>query len=293
MNDELKNKKIGLALGGGFIRALSHIGVIEVLQNYKIPIDIVSGCSSGAVVAACYSAGELDNLKKRFLNASKRDFIKVIFEPTIPRQGLLKGDKVRDFFNEFLKGRTFDQLDKKLLLAATDLKNRCQVIITQGEVATAARACVTVPGFFVPIKDGQRILVDGGNFNLIPSLPLYQAGADYVIAVDTTQPPNVITRTLAFLKSKFKRNIEAVGEGYCSKEELKNFNIFDLIYRAVHLSTDSISSFYHYNYKYDVLIKPQVLEIGRTDIKKIKECIQAGRQAAELAIPKIKKDLGV
>ena len=97
-------KRIGLAIGGGFIRSAAAIGVLEVLEENKIPIHLLSGCSAGSGIAAAYTAGNLSALKKRLLEPA-REYWKIIFEPTMPRQGLLKGQRTRKFFQEFVGER--------------------------------------------------------------------------------------------------------------------------------------------------------------------------------------------
>ena len=84
----------------------------------NIPIDILAGCSAGSVVAGAYATGTMQNLKKRLLEGSRKDYFDVMFEPGIPKEGFLKGDRNKIFFEEFVGKKTFDQLDKKLIIAA-------------------------------------------------------------------------------------------------------------------------------------------------------------------------------
>ena len=115
------HKIVGLALSGGFIRTTACIGAIEVLEENGIPIDIISGCSSGSAVAAAYAAGTMPQLKKRLIEGRRRDYFKVIIEPTIPRDGFLKGERNRKFFEEFVGDKNFSDLNKKTILMATFL----------------------------------------------------------------------------------------------------------------------------------------------------------------------------
>ncbi|MBN1779218.1 MAG: patatin-like phospholipase family protein [Candidatus Buchananbacteria bacterium] len=284
------NKKIGLALGGGFIRGTAQIGVIEVLEENNIPIDLVAGCSSGSAVAGAYAAGTLPHLKKRLLEGSRKDYFDVIFEPAIPREGFLKGERNKKFFEEFVGNKTFDQLDKKLIIAATNLSTMQQVWLDSGEVSFAIRAATAVPGVFTPMKRDGQILVDGGNFNLIPSEALYENGAEYVIAVDVSQPPNIYTRTLSNIKKLKKRQTLINLDKYLPKT---NLHLFSLIARAVHLSSSQIHKFYHDGYKYDYLIHPELIGVKRWSVKMVDYCIKQGRKATLEALLDIKKDLGL
>jgi len=289
MDNDLKQKKVGLALSGGFIRAAAQIGVIEVLQENNIPIDIVSGCSSGAAIAACYANNTLDQIKKRLSEGRRRDYWKVIFEPTFPIKGLLKGERNRKFFEEFVGDKNFSDLDKKLILTATDLRNMEEVIIEEGPISKAIQACTAVPGFFIPVEWEEKILADGCNFNLIPSRSLYKNGAEYVIAIYVSQQPSLITRFVSMIKkmirnqNNFSRRSNRAGW----------LNIFQSIKRAASLSSSFVDNFYHHSYPYDILIKPQVSNVKRWHVSMVDYCIEAGRKAAEEQIPQIKKDLGL
>ncbi|NUM25179.1 MAG: patatin-like phospholipase family protein [Candidatus Buchananbacteria bacterium] len=287
MSENISRKKVGLALSGGFIRATAQIGVIEVLEENNIPIDIISGCSSGSAIAGAYAAGTLPQLKKRLIEGRRRDFWRVIFEPTIPREGFLKGERNRVFFEEFVGDKEFKDLHKKVLLTVTDILTMKETIIADGKVGQAIQACTAVPGVFKPVKRGGQVLVDGGNFNMIPSNVLYQNGADYVIAVYVSRPPSLFTRFFSTLRGLKKNKKEAI------KNHKTNLNIIDLIYRASWLSVAQSRNFYHTAYPYNIIIDPGIKHIGRMHTSAVKYCIQEGRRAALRAVPQIKKDLGL
>ncbi|MDD2807080.1 MAG: patatin-like phospholipase family protein [Patescibacteria group bacterium] len=281
-------KKVGVAVSGGFIRAVASIGVLQVLEENNIPINLISGCSAGSGIAAIYSVGTLKKLYNRLIVGRRRDYWEVIFEPTIPRQGLLKGNRTREFFKEFVGEKKFSDTNIKLFITATDLATLSPVVIEQGLIYEAIQASVGVPGIFIPLKKDGKILVDGGNFNLIPSEALYQNGADYVIAIDTSRPPNPTIRVIALIKKMLKLNGDLP---YIDPET--DPHVVSLLRRAVSLSSSRIDNFHHSAYRYDVLIRPQLINIQRWQVSKVKEMIESGRQAAEKMIPQIKKDLGL
>jgi len=287
-NIEKTRKKVGVAVSGGWIRAMAAIGVIEVLEENNVPIDFISGCSAGGGVAAAYAAGNLEKLRSRFRKGTWKEYWQIIFEPTLPKEGILKGRRTREFFKEFVGEKDFSDLNKKLFIAVTDLKTLCPVIIEKGKVTEAIQASVSVPGMFVPIKDDEnRIFADGGNFSLIPSEVLYKNGADYVIATDFTQSPNFFNKTLGKIKKKF---------GLCNKDFKiceKKPNIFRLIWRAASLSSTKIDNFYSHSYHYDILIKPDIANVRRWHINKVDYLIQQGRQAALRKLNQIKNDLEI
>ncbi len=288
-NLQPNRKKVGLALGGGFIRATAQIGVIEVLEKNNIPIDMVAGCSSGCAMASTYVVGTIDQLKKRLSEGTPKDFKDIIFEFAFPSQGFLKGEKNQKFFEEFLGEKKFEDLDRPLFLAATDLHKMEGHIMQTGKLSKAVRACTAVPGVINPVKHEGRTLIDGANYNLIPSQVLYENGADYVIAVSVSQKPNPFTRFL----SNYKRLLERHKLKCQQKSHEKTLHLAQIIRRAVTLSALEIENFYHHSYPYNILIRPDVEHIKRTEYDKVDYCVEQGRKAAEKMLPLIKKDLGI
>lgn len=291
MNEVIEKKCVGLALSGGFIRSVASIGVIEVLEENGIRVDMVAGCSAGAGIAAAYAAGTLEKARDRLITGKRRDYWDVIFEPTIPRTGLLKGNRSREFFREFVEHKHFSDLPKPLYIAATDLRTLSPVILNTGEVAEAIQASIGVPGVFVPMRYENKILVDGGNFNLIPSKVLYEKGCQYVIAIDSSQQPNIITRSLAAIRKLF--GSQQALSSYNQKVLHENPHIGTIIWRSVKLSSALIHNFHHSSYQYDCLIKPNVNGTKRWHVNKAGQLVEEGRKAALAALPQIKKDLGL
>jgi len=291
MNQDFRQprKKVGIAISGGWIRAMAAIGVIEIFEENDVEIDLVSGCSAGSWVAAAYAAGSLKKFRDRFRKGTWKEYWKVIFEPTVPKQGLFKGERTREFYKEFVGEKNFSDLDKKLFVTVTDLKTLLPVVLEEGSVVDAIQASVTVPGMFVPIKHQKhqgKILADGGNFTLIPSEVLYKNGADYVIATDVSQSPNVFNRTLGKIKKKVPHQ-----KRENNKPKRESHNIFHLIWRAANLSSSKIDNFYSSSYRYDILVKPDIVDVKRWHINRVDYLVQRGREAGLLALNQIKKDL--
>jgi len=286
-NQPKKKKVVGLAISGGWIRAAAAIGTIEILEENGVVIDMVAGTSAGAIVAGAYAAGNLQKLKKKFMQGKFREYWEVLFEPSL-HQGLFKGNKVKDYWRQFVDDKDFAELPKPLFLAATDLNTLSGVIIDSGNVAEAMQACVGVPGMFVPIKYGEKILSDGGNLNLIPSQILYERGADYVIAVDVSKAPNIFTQGMGNIKKLIGHD-----QAVCLNEPKKchRTGIFSLIWRSVNLTSSNLKNFNHAVYHYNTLIRPNVVGIRRWHISKVDYLIKRGREAALKSIVPIKHDL--
>jgi NTE family protein len=172
--------KLGLALGGGFARGLSHVGVLKVLEEEKIAIDYMAGTSVGSVIAASFCSGvsakELEEIAKmvRF-----RDFARW----TVSRYGICNNDRMQEFLPRVVKVKTFEELKIPLAVAATDFVSGEPVVFQSGPICDPVRASCAYPGMFAPVQVAGRWLVDGMLGHAVPSTPLREMGADYVIGV--------------------------------------------------------------------------------------------------------------
>ena len=175
-----KKPKLGLALGGGFARGLSHVGVLKVLEEENITIDYMAGTSVGSVIAASFCSGvsakELEEISKmvRF-----RDFARW----TVSRYGICNNDRMQEFLPRVVKVKTFEELKIPLAVAATDFVTGEPVVFRSGPICDPVRASCAYPGMFAPVQVGGQWLVDGMLGHAVPSTPLREMGADYVIGI--------------------------------------------------------------------------------------------------------------
>ena len=182
--------RIGLALGGGAARGLAHIGVLKVLEQADIPIDIIAGTSMGAFIGAMYAAGvPIDHMEKAALEIDWRSMARLL-DPVLPTSGLTDSKKLVSFIAELLPARDFEDLNRPLAITATDINTGEAVIIKQGDLLEALRAGLAFPGIFSPVRFGQRFLVDGGLCKPIPIDVARHLGADKVIGVCTIPAVN-------------------------------------------------------------------------------------------------------
>jgi len=173
--------KIGLALGGGAVRGFAHIGVLQVLQDANIPIDMVSGSSVGSVIGAFYCAGmPIDLIEKIAVNVSWLRFAR----PTLSRDGLLSFAPLEKWVEQQLGPLHFEDLATPLAVATTDMQTGETVIFNSGPLAPAVRASCSVPGLVTPAYYEGRVLCDGAISDNVPGDVLYRMGADFVIGVD-------------------------------------------------------------------------------------------------------------
>jgi NTE family protein len=177
--------KVGLALSGGGARGLAHVGVLNVLQQEGIRIDLLAGTSMGGFLGAAYAAGmEPSAIKAEALRLSSPRRLWSLIDLTPPRRGLVEGHRVHEYVASLLGDRTFDDLRIPLTVVAADLNSCQQVHLNQGSVVDAVRATVALPGILAPVERKGQLLVDGGILNNLPIDVVRDMGADVVVAVN-------------------------------------------------------------------------------------------------------------
>ncbi|HIC95211.1 TPA: NTE family protein rssA [Candidatus Bipolaricaulota bacterium] len=180
---------VGLVLSSGGPRGAAHVGVLKVLEEHGIPIDIVVGTSIGAMVGGAYAAGvPLSRIEEEWL---KTDLLKVAksFLPTFPLHGWSSGSNISRMLQGVVGEVRIEDLPLKFAAIATDIETGKEVIIREGPLAEAMRASSSVPGLFVPVELDGRLLVDGGLVNPLPVDVARRLGAEVVIAVDVGYYP--------------------------------------------------------------------------------------------------------
>jgi NTE family protein len=251
----MNQPKIGLALGSGGARGFAHLGVIKVLQDEGIPINLIAGSSMGALVGSFYGAGlEMDRLYK-LSTAFKR---KYFLDFTVPKMGFIAGKKVKEFIKVFTHGKKIEELSIPLGIVATDLLTGEKVVFKTGPVANAVRASISIPGIFIPERYNGRILVDGGVSDRVPVSVAKEMGADIVIGVDV---------------SMFKRNAEINS-------------IYDVIMQSIDIMQHEIVA--NRQVSADIMIRPPVEIYSSRAFTNIEEIIALGEEETKKHLPQIK-----
>jgi NTE family protein len=190
MNSQPK-LKLGLALSGGGARGLTHIGVLKTLEASGFQPDYLAGTSMGGVIAASYASGlNLDKIEQIALEYAQTRNLLRLADPTLPRNGLFQGERLRAFFDQQLQGCTFADLHIPLILVAVDLNSGREIHLREGLVADALRATVSIPGLLTPVEHAGQRLVDGGLLNNLPVDVVREMGADVVVGVDISTSGN-------------------------------------------------------------------------------------------------------
>lgn len=252
----MPHPKVGLALGSGGARGFAHLGVIKVLKEEGISIDLIAGSSMGALVASFYGAGlDVDRLYK-LSRVFKR---KYYLDFTVPKMGFIAGKRVKELIRIFTHGKMIEELDIPIGIVATDLVSGEKVVFKKGPVAEAVRASIAIPGIFVPEKLDGRLFVDGGVVDRIPVSVAKEMGADIVVAVDVSHV-------------KFNSDITS---------------IFDVIIQSIDIMQMELVA--NREVASDVMIRPRVEMYDSKAFTNIEEIITIGEEEAKKHIDRIKQ----
>ncbi|MFQ5575548.1 MAG: patatin-like phospholipase family protein, partial [Anaerolineae bacterium] len=185
----LTGHTVGLALSQGSAKGIAHVGVIKVLRDENIPVDLIAGSSIGALFGAFLAAGWSDEQLDAFADESQAIVSKWLnWDISLPpRAGIIKGGKVRNLIAEWLGDKQFEDLDIPFSCVATDILTGEEVIFDSGNLADAIRASISLPILFNPWQVNGRYLMDGGLVNPIPANVLRAKGADIVIASNVVE----------------------------------------------------------------------------------------------------------
>ena len=268
----MDRKKIGLALSGGGIRGLAHIGVLRVLEENKIPIDMIAGTSIGSLIGALYAS---EPNAKKLEKEVKNQNIGNLLDYTLSKYGLIKGKKIEEFLEKRLKNITFEDLKIPLYITAFDINNKREVVFTKGDVAKAIRASISVPGIFIPVESKKEILVDAGMVDPIPSEILKEKGAEIIIAVNVNN-----------MKSKKPMYGESIG---AKKGDKKLPSMLETTMKSLNIIGSEAAKADLVGDKVDFVINIFLEDINLLDYKKAEKAIEKGKMAARNSLKEIKK----
>jgi len=288
------DKRIGLALGGGGARGLAHIGVLKVLEEEAVPVDIIVGTSAGALIGGAYAAGlspgALMVRADEYLNSSEfqSSTIKAIEDlhskddtglahkiqtyvmnrfylaQAMFKPGILSSEEFQTMIDYFIPDITVEDTMIPFRAVATDLVAGTQVVFSSGSLRQAVMASCAVPGAIEPLQDGLRCLADGGIICLVPSSEARKAGADIVVAV-------------------------AVDRDICTEAEFHTCR--EVCDRAMEIMSNQLE-----NYELqeaDIVIRPDVGDLHWSDFSHARDLITQGETAARDHIDAIRNTMPV
>ncbi len=250
-----KPPRIGLALGGGAARGFAHIGVIQVLEEAGVKVDFVAGTSAGSLVAALYASGK-SGPEMAALALSMDEG--AITDWSFPGRGLIRGEALARYVREHTGAKPIEQMRLPLGIVATDLDSGAAILFQRGDTGSAVRASSAVPAIFQPVKIGTREYVDGGLVSPVPVRFARQMGAEIVVAVDISLPPDG-----APTGDPFKLLLQTFA---IMGKSINHFELRDA----------------------DIVMRPQLAGVGSADFSARRRAIAAGREAALALLPSLR-----
>ena len=324
-----ESPKVGLALGGGGARGLAHIGVLKALEEASIPIDMIAGTSAGAMVGGCYAVERnAAAMEEIVLGIDWRKMARLV-DPNLLLlgKGFVHGEKIKAFCKSIIGDMKFEDLEIPLAVVAADAETTEEIVINKGPVAEAMRASISMPVILTPVKWGSRFLIDGGIVNPVPVDVVRSMGAEVVIAVDVLPSPSQRRQAKLARKKKVpeeapslrprsvrlltvrKRLDSLVRENRGTSEMLdwlsnlaktaiyrgrgkidpRTPGIFDVLmhsleamqYERIRLRIETA----------DIVISPDVSDIGTFGFHRGKEAIAQGYKAAQDMLPKVQETI--
>lgn len=284
---------VGLALGVGVAYGFCHIGVLKVIEEEKIPVDIICGSSIGSLIASLWVTGktadEILQITKEF---SQPKYIWNIIDLTIPILGFIKGKKLYGFLKKHLGNKTFYDVRLPLKIVASDVKKKESRILDKGLLADAIMASCSMPGVFTPFKFREDILFDGGIVSPLPTEPLFKMGVKKIIAVNVTPSREDILNQYAKIKEDMasipqaikKRKWFSIKEYFRSKFKA---NILDFIFSSVEILQSEVAK--KEGQLADVVLHPNTQGLFWLDLHKAKEFAKRGEEEARRNLDKIKQ----
>ena len=254
-------RTIGFALGGGAVRGAAHIGVAKVLAAHGIRPDYVAGTSVGAIVGAGIACGASpESLQAVFERMGWTSLVR----PTLHlKTSLVDSSRLARRLREELGLTSFEALEIPFAAVCCDLRAGEVVVLDRGDdVAAAVRASAALPGVFEPERDGERLLVDGGILENLPTRVVREMGADYVIGVDLLPKGEILTDIS---------------------------NLLEIWQRSLYL----LIANNHTQGNADLVLAPDIAGFSFTDFQRVGELVAKGEKAALAALPRLRQDLGL
>lgn len=288
----MRQVKIGLALGSGAAKGWAHIGVINALERAGIRIDVVAGCSVGALVGAAYATQRLPLMERWVRSFSYWQVIRLM-DFSWRRGGLIRGERVFSHVRSLINCDTIQQCAMPFGAVATNLSTGRELWLTEGDLHQAVRASCSMPGLLAPVSWNGYWLVDGAVVNPVPVSLTRALGADIVIAVDLQHDAHLMQQELFSVTPEPDADAHLPAPNSWSgrlRQRIGRIKPRKMHYTpsAMEIMSTSIQVLENRLKRNrmagdppDVLIQPLCPQISTLDFHRAEEAIEAGRLSVE------------
>lgn len=295
--------KIGLALGAGAARGWAHIGIIRALEELGVKIDVVAGCSIGAYVGSAYASGKLDELEEWAYSLTEWQVFGLL-GIGFRRGGIASGQKVFKKHSDEFCASTFEEMNIPFTAVATDLYSGKEVKFNKGKIADAIQASCAIPALFPPIEREGRWLVDGAVVNPVPVNQCRQLGADFVIAINLSADfrPQLIQNfehEHEVNQQKTDEFLSKASGGFMKQwfspdpkpNKKQAPGIVSVMSSSLEILQARVTRSRLAGDPPDLLIEPQLRDVGLLEFHRAKELSNSGREAVMRLAEQIKYQL--
>jgi NTE family protein len=286
---EIGRCRVGLALSSGGARGLAHVGVLQVLEENGIEVDVVAGSSMGAYVAAVWAMGH-DGAKMEQLARELESpwGLLHLLDPIVPpRRGFLEARRVQRRLKETIGAAHFYNTVRPVRIVATNLATLERVVFSRGELAAAVSASIAIPGICVPFEIDGETYVDGGIADPLPIDVLREMGVEKVIAVNVIPTIQHVRERLE-IERDIARPRRFSVRGWLN-QHLNYFapgNVLDTMMRSIHAAQIRVAE--AAARRADIVIYPQSCDGQWHDFTRPGKYIALGRAETEKRLPEIK-----
>jgi len=291
-----RRKCVGLALGSGSARGWAHVGVIRALEEAGIGLDLVCGTSVGSLVGAAYAAGELDRFERWVRRMRMKDVVG--FMDLSLSGGVLKGERVMEFFRRNFVDRPIEALAMPFAAVATALQTGNEVWLRDGSTVEGVRASIALPGLFTPVMRAGVTLVDGGLVNPVPVSLARAMGADVVIAVDLGSDKvgshlaakareDATGGLLGEWKRRLRENLDGLLPAGLA-EDSKLPSLHEVLLSSLDIMQAQIARSRLASEPPDVIVSPHLAHLHLLDFDRAQEAIEEGKRAMEAVLHKLR-----
>mgnify|MGYP000856826253 CR=1 FL=1 len=287
----MRQVKIGLALGSGAAKGWAHIGVINALERAGIQVDIVAGCSVGALVGAAYASERLPMMEKWVRSFSYWDVIRLM-DFSWRRGGLLRGERVFNHVRRVVEHENIEQCKLRFGAVTTNLSTGRELWLTDGDLHRAVRASCSMPGLLAPVGYNGYWLVDGAVVNPVPISLTRALGADIVIAVDLQHDAHLMQQDLLSVtpQTEEQEHEQATSWGGKLRQQLSKMaqrrinhtpGAMEIMSTSIQVLENRVKRTRMAGDPPDILIQPFCPQISTLDFHRADEAITAGKEAVE------------
>ncbi len=261
--------KVGLALGAGSARGFAHIGVLRVLEREGVPVDVLAGTSIGAVVGAMWASGLSADEVADTLTVVGRGLLR----PTVPYASLFSNRNLQRSLRGAVGDRLIEDLSLPFAAVAVDLATRQPVALHQGLLWRAVLASAAIPGIYPPVQYDGRNLIDGVVRDPLPTGVVADLGGDVIVGVRLSPDPRI-------------------GATHSSPDPAlphapERASLLTVVFTMLDVMQEAIES--HGTQGANLIIHPTVPKVTLRDFSEGGPLIQLGQQAAEEALPTLRR----